>query len=95
MVAIPAEFSSQEYLAMEQENAIRHEYRQGLVYAMAGGCDNHSRRNINLLTETNLHLRNSDRQFFRGMSRSIMPMTFSTILMPLLPGIRAIEKTAT
>jgi Uma2 family endonuclease len=60
MIAIPAGFSPQEYLVMERENAIRHEYRQGLVYAMAGGGDNHSRLNINLLTEINLHLRDSD-----------------------------------
>jgi Uma2 family endonuclease len=51
---------------MEQENAIRHEYRHGLVYAMAGGSDNHSRLSINLLTEINLHLRDSDCQFFSG-----------------------------
>ena len=66
MIAIPAGFSPQEYLAMEHENTIRHEYRQGLVYAMAGGSDNHSRLSINLLTEINLHLRNSDCQFFSG-----------------------------
>lgn len=66
MIAIPAGFSPQEYLAMEHENAIRHEYRQGLVYAMAGGSDNHSRLSINLLTEINLHLRDSDCQFFSG-----------------------------
>ncbi len=66
MIAIPAGFSPQEYLAMEHENAIRHEYRQGLVYAMAGGSDNHSRLSINLLTEINLHLREGDCQFFSG-----------------------------
>jgi Uma2 family endonuclease len=66
MIAIPAGFSPQEYLVMEQENAIRHEYRQGLVYAMAGGSDDHSRLSINLLTEINLHLRDSDCQFFSG-----------------------------
>ncbi|WP_035991511.1 Uma2 family endonuclease [Leptolyngbya sp. KIOST-1] len=66
MIAIPAGFSPQEYLAMEQENVIRHEYRQGLVYAMAGGSDDHSRLSINLLTEINLHLRDGDCQFFSG-----------------------------
>jgi Uma2 family endonuclease len=66
MVAIPAGFSPEEYLAMEQENSIRHEYRQGLVYAMAGGSDDHSRLAINLLTELNLHLREGDCQFFSG-----------------------------
>jgi len=66
MIAIPAGFSSQEYLVMEQANTIRHEYRRGLVYAMAGGSDDHSRLSINLLTEINLHLRDSDCQFFSG-----------------------------
>jgi Uma2 family endonuclease len=66
MGAIPAGFSPEEYLAMEQDNSIRHEYRQGLVYAMAGGSDDHSRLAINLLTELNLHLRDSDCQFFSG-----------------------------
>lgn len=64
MVAIPSGFSPQDYLAIEQENTVRHEYRYGLVYAMAGGSDNHSRLSINLLTEINLHLRDSECQFF-------------------------------
>ncbi|NET36785.1 MAG: Uma2 family endonuclease [Cyanothece sp. SIO1E1] len=66
MIAIPAGFSPQEYLALEQENAIRHEYRCGLVYAMAGGSDAHSRLSINFLTALNLHLRDGDCQFFSG-----------------------------
>ena len=66
MIAIPAGFSPQEYLSLEQENTIRHEYRHGLVYAMAGGSDDHSRLCINFLTEVNLHLRDSDYQFFAG-----------------------------
>lgn len=66
MIAIPAGFQSQEYLALEHQNPIRHEYRLGLVYAMVGGSDAHSRLGINLLTAINLHLRNSDCQFFAG-----------------------------
>jgi Uma2 family endonuclease len=66
MIAIPSGFSPQEYLAIEQENTICHEYRRGLVYAMAGGSDDHSRLSINLLTEINLHLRDRDCQFFSG-----------------------------
>ncbi len=64
MVALPAGFSPEDYLVMERDSVVRHEYRQGLVYAMAGGSDGHSRIAINLLTEINLHLRNSDCQFF-------------------------------
>jgi Uma2 family endonuclease len=66
IVTIPSGFSPQEYLALEHDNAIRHEYRRGLVYAMAGGSDSHSRLCINLLTEINLHLRGGDCQFFSG-----------------------------
>ncbi|MEM1250976.1 MAG: Uma2 family endonuclease [Cyanobacteria bacterium P01_H01_bin.21] len=66
MIAIPAGFSPQEYLALEHENAIRHEYRQGLVYAMAGGSDDHSRIAINFLTVLNLYLRDGTCQFFSG-----------------------------
>ncbi len=64
MIAIPAGFSPQEYLALEHENTIRHEYRQGLVYAMAGGSDDYSRIAINFLTALNLH--DGACQFFSG-----------------------------
>ena len=64
MIALPSGFSSAEYLELEASSQIRHEFRQGLVYAIAGGSDDHSRIAINLLTEINLHLRGSDCQFF-------------------------------
>ncbi len=66
MVAPPAGFSPDEYLSLEHENTIRHEYRQGLVYAMAGGSDDHSRISINFLTALNLHFRDNECQFFSG-----------------------------
>lgn len=66
MIAIPSGFNSEEYLELEAHSSIRHEYRQGLVYAMADGSDDHSRIAINLLTEINLHLRGTDCQFFSG-----------------------------
>ena len=66
MIAIPSGFNPQEYLALECKHPIRHEYRRGLVYAMAGGSDDHSRLAINLLTALNLHLRDSGCQFFSG-----------------------------
>jgi len=57
MIAVPGGFSPQEYLALEHNNAIRHEYRQGLVYAMAGGSNSHSRLCINLKFEDYQQLR--------------------------------------
>ncbi|MBE9040315.1 Uma2 family endonuclease [Oscillatoriales cyanobacterium LEGE 11467] len=62
----PSGFSPQEYLFLERESPVRHEYRDGSVYAMAGNSDNHSRLSINLLTAMNLHLRDGNCQFFSG-----------------------------
>ena len=64
MIAIPAGFNPEDYLALERDNTVRHEYRRGLVYAMAGGSDDHSRLCINFITAINLHLRDGDSQFF-------------------------------
>jgi Uma2 family endonuclease len=49
MIAIPSGFSPEEYLSLEYENTIRHEYRRGLVYAMAGGSDDHDELSLNLI----------------------------------------------
>jgi Uma2 family endonuclease len=66
MIAIPSGFSPEEYLSLEHENKVRHEYRRGLVYAMAGGSDDHSRIAINFLTVINFHLRDGECRFFSG-----------------------------
>ena len=52
MIAIPSGFSPEDYLALEPDNTVRHEYRRGLVYAMAGGSDDHSRLCINFIRNT-------------------------------------------
>ena len=49
MIAIPSGFSPQEYLSLERENTVRHEYRRGLAYAMAGGSDDHDELSLNLI----------------------------------------------
>ncbi|WP_019503033.1 Uma2 family endonuclease [Pseudanabaena sp. PCC 6802] len=49
MIAIPSGFSPQEYLAIERDSMFRHEYRYGLVYAMAGGSDDHDELCLNLI----------------------------------------------
>ena len=66
MISIPSGFTPQEYLSLEHQSVTRHEYQRGLVYAMVGGSDDHSRIGINLLTVINLHLRDGDCQFFSG-----------------------------
>ncbi|MEM9215608.1 MAG: Uma2 family endonuclease [Cyanobacteria bacterium P01_F01_bin.150] len=49
MIAVPNFVSVEEYLEIERHSQIRHEYRRGLVYAMAGGSDNHDRIAFKLL----------------------------------------------
>ncbi|MEM9155959.1 MAG: Uma2 family endonuclease [Cyanobacteria bacterium P01_F01_bin.33] len=49
MVAVFHYISPKDYLDIERDSLIRHEYRRGLVYAMAGGTDNHDRITFNLL----------------------------------------------
>ncbi|MBX2863275.1 MAG: Uma2 family endonuclease [Leptolyngbyaceae cyanobacterium MAG.088] len=67
MIAIPHYISPEEYLALERQSSIRHEYRQGLVYAMAGGTDNHERIAFNLLKIIDNHLGDaSDCRFHAG-----------------------------
>lgn len=67
MVAVPNYISPQEYLDIEQQSQIRHEYRLGLVYAMAGGTDNHDRIIFNLLKLIDNHLGDpTDCRFYSG-----------------------------
>ncbi len=66
MIAIRNYITPEEYLDIERQSQIRHEYWHGLVYAMAGGTDNHDRLALNLLSLINLHLGNSDCRFHSG-----------------------------
>lgn len=66
MIAVPNYISPEEYLEIEDQSPVRHEYRRGLVYAMAGGTDNHDRIALNLLTLVNLHLGDSVCRFHSG-----------------------------
>ncbi|MBR8830908.1 MAG: hypothetical protein N5P05_000168 [Chroococcopsis gigantea SAG 12.99] len=67
MIAVPHYISPGEYLAIESQSQIRHEYRRGLVYAMAGGTDNHDRIAFNFLKVIDDHLGDStDCRFHSG-----------------------------
>jgi Uma2 family endonuclease len=66
MIAIPHHISPDDYLALDRQNPIRHEYRRGLVYAMAGGSDRHSRIAVNLLSLLNVHLDDSACRLYNG-----------------------------
>lgn len=67
MIVVPNYISPEEYLSIERQSQIRHEYRRGLVYAMAGGTDNHDRISFNLLKLIDNHLGDSsDCCFYSG-----------------------------
>ncbi len=67
MIAVPHYISPQDYLDIERQSQIRHEYRRGLVYAMAGGTDNHDRIAFNFLKVIDDHLGDStDCRFYSG-----------------------------
>ena len=50
-------FSPEEYLALEADSKTRHEYRQGLVYAMAGSSDVHDLIGLSLIVALRSHLK--------------------------------------
>ena len=67
MVAVPHYISPKDYLDIERDSSIRHEYRHGLVYAMTGGTDNHDRIAFNLLRLIDNHLGDpTDCRFYSG-----------------------------
>ncbi|MFB2981229.1 Uma2 family endonuclease [Microseira sp. BLCC-F43] len=55
-----AYFSPEEYLEIEENNPIKHEYRQGLIYAMAGASKAHVIITLNISILLNTHLEESD-----------------------------------
>jgi Uma2 family endonuclease len=56
--ALKTEFLSVgEYFAEEELSQVRHEYVDGLIYAMAGGTRDHNAISINLLVAMGTHLR--------------------------------------
>jgi len=66
MIAVPNYISPEDYLDIERDSPIRHEYRCGLVYAMAGGTDNHDRIAYNCLKLIDNHLGSSTDCRFYG-----------------------------
>ncbi|HEV7404108.1 MAG TPA: Uma2 family endonuclease [Chthoniobacteraceae bacterium] len=53
----PPYTSLEEYLALEAESSFRHEYVDGIMYAMAGATDEHHTISFNLNTMLGLRLR--------------------------------------
>ena len=51
-------YTVEEYLKLEERSHIKHEYHDGILYAMAGGSANHSRLSVNITTQLSLFLEN-------------------------------------
>ncbi len=66
MIAVPNYFSPDEYLQLDRDNPVRHEYRHGLAYAMAGGTSDHSRIAVNFLSLVNPHLDDTPCRLYNG-----------------------------
>jgi len=66
MVALPDSpyLSPEDYLAAEAESPVKHEYRDGEVYAMAGGTDAHVTIALNLWALLRGHLRGGSCQAY-------------------------------
>lgn len=60
MIVNPVHFTPEDYLILEQNSNIRHEYQQGLVYAMNGGSDDHDEITLNLIEIMRQPLKNKD-----------------------------------
>ena len=60
----PARFTMAEYLTFERAATERHEYLDGLIYAMAGESENHGRICVNLTASLVPQLRGSDCEVF-------------------------------
>ncbi|MEY3297223.1 MAG: hypothetical protein RLZZ597_483 [Cyanobacteriota bacterium] len=72
MVAAFNYVSPEDYLAAEADSPLKHEYRDGDVYAMAGGTDAHNQIAGNLYALLRSHLRGSDcRTYFADVKARI------------------------
>ncbi len=68
----PLYITPDDYLAAEDISPIRHEYRDGEVFAMTGGTRNHHTIALNVATALKIHLRGSGcRVFMEGMKLRI------------------------
>jgi Uma2 family endonuclease len=56
-LALPRSWTVEQYLALERCSEVRHEYIDGVVYALAGGTGAHSRLAANLIMALGIALR--------------------------------------
>lgn len=57
-------YTEEEYLALEREAEERHEYLDGVIYAMAGESPDHGRVSVNLVRIISTHLLGKDCELF-------------------------------
>ena len=77
---LPPTLSVEEYLELEENSSVKHEYLDGYVYAMAGGTVDHGLIAVNVLSLLRAHLRggpcrvcNSDVKVRVGPRRFVYP----------------------
>jgi Uma2 family endonuclease len=74
--ALKTEFLSvDEYLAGEEQSDIRHEYLAGIVYAMAGGSEDHNTVGLNIAAALRNHLRGRGCRVFIFDMKARIPVT--------------------
>ncbi len=76
MVALPKEpyFSPDEYLQIEEQSPIKHEYIDGRLYAMVGASQAHNTLTGNLFAALHGHIRGSEcRVFMSDMKVHVAP----------------------
>jgi Uma2 family endonuclease len=73
LVAAPKQYSPEEYLEMEVKSDIRHEYRDGEIFAMSGAMPNHNRITRNLCTLMTVALRGGRCEVFVTDQRLWIP----------------------
>jgi Uma2 family endonuclease len=68
MSAVPATklISIEDYLAMEEESEVKHEYYQGEVFAMAGGTIDHNQITTNAIGELHAFLKDKNCRVFNS-----------------------------
>lgn len=85
----PQHYSPEEYLAIEQEAAERHEYRNGEMVPMAGGLPNHNQVAGNIYATLNFALRGQPYQAFVTDQRLWIPSkrlyTYPDVMVMTLP----------
>ncbi len=87
--------SEEQYLHGEKESAVKHEYIDGYIYAMAGASKNHERIIMNMAREFGNHLKKTPCEpfasdvkvkvktnFFTPMSWSFVTTTIATLISP-------------